>query len=77
MVGSINCQKNIKKVVGIRGCILLFFVLIYVLVNWKIVVHLFEYVVSCMGMMLFEIILCENGSRGYFAKLENAINFWI
>jgi hypothetical protein len=36
-----------------------------------------EYVVSCMGMMLFEIILCENGSRGYFAKLENAINFWI
>jgi hypothetical protein len=36
-----------------------------------------EYVVSCTGMMLFEIILCEKGSRGSFAKLEKAIKFWI
>jgi hypothetical protein len=36
-----------------------------------------EYVVSCMGMMLIEIIPCKKGSRGSFAKLERAINFWI
>jgi hypothetical protein len=34
-----------------------------------------EYVVSHMGMMLFEIILCEKSSRGSFAKFKGQSTF--